>query len=110
MKYLILEDGSGGYKVKINKDGELEDKEFPWTQVKIEPKYWHNKGVGFDEHINVEYQTEEKESPWTAGRITFLVVLSVVLILMVVFWKKIWTWIRGEREQEKKVKEQLDIF
>jgi hypothetical protein len=29
MKYLILEDGSGGYKVKINKDGELEDKEFP---------------------------------------------------------------------------------
>jgi hypothetical protein len=29
---------------------------------------------------------------------------------LVFFWKKIWNWIKRETKQEKKIREQLDIF
>jgi membrane-anchored protein YejM (alkaline phosphatase superfamily) len=53
---------------------------------------------------------DEKKSPWATGWKIFSVVLFVVLILIIIFWKKIWKWFKGEREQERKVREQLDIF
>ena len=111
MKYTILKDGRGGYKVKIYKDDTSDDWEFPWERVKIEPSYYGlTKGLGYNDLHDVKYQEEEKKSPWTTGWIIFFVILGAVLLLMIVFWKKIWKWIKGEREQEKKVKEQLDIF
>ena len=111
MKYTILKDGRNGYKVKIYKDDTNDDWEFPWERVKIEPSYYGlTKGLGFNDLHEVKYQEEEKKSPWTTGWIIFFVILGVVLVLMIAFWKKIWRWIKGEREQEKKVKEQLDIF
>ena len=111
MKYTILEDGNGGYKVKIYHSDTGHDWEFPWEKVKIEPVYYGlTKELGFNDLHDVKYQEEEQKSPWTMGWIIFFVILGVVLLLMVVFWKKIWKWIKGEREQEKKVREQLDIF
>lgn len=109
IKYIIMKDGAG-YKVRIYWADKNNDKEFPWEQVNIEPNYWQNQAVDFDNLFNVEYQEEEKNSQWTTSWIVFFVVLTVIMVLIVVFWKKIWKWIKGEREQEKKVKEQLDIF
>jgi hypothetical protein len=39
MKYSIIDDLNGGYRVKIYRGDSNEDREFPWERVKIEPSY-----------------------------------------------------------------------
>jgi len=64
MKYTILKDGRGGYKVKIYKDDTSDDWEFPWERVEIEPSYYGlTKGLGYNDLHDVKYQEEEKKSP-----------------------------------------------
>lgn len=110
MKYIILKDRREGYKVSIYRGDENDNRVFPWEQVEIEPKFFQNKEVGFDNIATVKYQEEEKKSQWTNGWIALFVILSIIIILGIAFRKKLWRWIKGEREQEKKVREQIDIF
>lgn len=111
IKYRILPDVNGNYSVKIYQGDSSRDREFEWEKVEIEPNYWQNKMIDFSNAVNVVYQEEEaKKSQLTTPWIIFFVILAAVVILIIVFWKKIWKWIKGEREQEKKVREQLDIF
>ena len=62
MKYMILEDETGNYKVKIYHGDTSVDKEFPWEKVVIEPDYYQNKAFDFDNANNVTYLEEEKKS------------------------------------------------
>ena len=51
-----------------------------------------------------------RQSTWGWGKISLISGLAVALILVIIFQKKIWRWIKGESKQEKKVREQIDIF
>ncbi|CFW93452.1 protein of unknown function [endosymbiont DhMRE of Dentiscutata heterogama] len=79
------------------------------NQIKIEPKYYVTSEITFSEGGDL---TEEKNSKpkLTTGWIIFITILAAALLSIIIFRKKILKWIRGERAQEKKVKEQLDIF
>jgi hypothetical protein len=80
--------------------------------VKIETNYYPIKKISSDsdEFISIKWPEKAKKFQLTTGWFIFFVILAAALILIIVFWKKIWKWIKGERKQEKKVKEQLDIF
>ena len=67
MKYIILKDRREGYKVSIYRGDENDNRVFPWEQVEIEPKFFQNKEVGFDNITTVKYQEEEKKSQLTNG-------------------------------------------
>ena len=110
MKYIIIDDGMKGYKVKIYNGDDNDDKVFPWEKIEIEPQYWVNKQVSFDNMFNVKYSEEKEKSRWTKGWVAFFVIIGMVVILGIIFRKKIWRWVKGEREQEKKIREQIDIF
>jgi hypothetical protein len=86
MKYSILSDQKGNYKVRIYHNDSSDDREFAWEKVKIEPNYGQNKIFDSDNAFSVVYQEEETEKlPLSTGWIIFLVVLTVVVVLMVVF-------------------------
>ena len=82
---------------------------FGEDQIDIEPVYYSTKKISYEEGSRVVEETREK-SQLTTGWKIFFVVLAIAAILVIIFWKKIWKWFKGEREQERKVREQLDIF
>lgn len=87
------------------------DIHIPWDKVKIEPKFFLTKEVDFDSVISTSCQEDGNKSKWTKGWIAFFVIFfGTIIVLGILFRKKIWRWIKGEREQEKKVREQIDIF
>lgn len=110
IKYVILRDGKGGYKVNIYQGDKDDVREFPWEQVEIVPQFYQNKQVDFDNIFTIKYQEENEKSQLTAGWIIFFVTLLVIITFGIIFRKKLWRWIKGERKQEKKVREQIDIF
>ncbi|CAJ0866226.1 13979_t:CDS:10 [Entrophospora sp. SA101] len=67
MKYIILRDGRGRYKVNIYKDDENDVSEFPWERLEVVPQFYQNKQADFDNVFTIEYQEEDKKPQWTAG-------------------------------------------
>jgi hypothetical protein len=82
---------------------------FREDQIHINPIYYSTKEASYEEASEIDEEDEEK-SQLTTGWKVFFVVLAIAAMLIVIFWKKIWKWFKGEREQERKVREQLDIF
>ena len=106
-----ITDTNGKWHINVYKKGDtnLSAKIFSEDQIIIKPEYYQTKKITYPE--GGEAAEEKPKGPQlSAGWTIFLIILLGVLILVAVFWKKIWKWIRGERAQEKKVKEQLDIF
>jgi hypothetical protein len=60
MKYIILKNGRGGYKVHVYKGDENDPREFVWEQVEIKPQFYQNKQVDFDNVFTIEYQENNK--------------------------------------------------
>jgi len=61
----------------------------------------------------IEISLPKEPDPFlTKGKIVFGCIMAVVILLIMAFRKKIWTWIKSKtkKEEEKKVEEQLDIF
>ena len=113
-QYVIGDNVEGG-KINVILYGKKTDApnyiHIPWDKVKIEPKFFLTKEVDFDSVISTSFQEDGNKSKWTKGWIAFFVIFfGTIIILGIVFRKKIWRWIKGEREQEKKVREQIDIF
>lgn len=53
---------------------------------------------------------KKDEKFWTTKKIIAAVVIVIIVSLITYFREKIWRWWKGETKQEKKVREQLDIF
>jgi len=114
LQYVIGDNVEGG-KINVIIYGKNTDApndiHFNWDEVKVEPKFWLTKQVDFDSVISTNYQEPENKSKLTKGWIVFFVIFfGTIIVLGIIFHKKIWRWIKGEREQEKKVREQIDIF
>jgi len=67
------------------------------------------KRISLRDQIEVSEMGENKPY-WTPKKIIFCAFLVVIFLLIIIFWKKIWGWIRGKSKQEKKIEEQIDIF
>ncbi|KLL02292.1 MAG: hypothetical protein MRERV_89c004 [Mycoplasmataceae bacterium RV_VA103A] len=102
---------NGKMQLTFYKKGEtgLTPRVFSEDRIDIQPEYYETIKITHAEGGEKIEEKTDKLQP-TTGWIIFFFLLVVALLLVAVFWKKIWKWIRGEREQEKKVKEQLDIF
>lgn len=112
MEYRISdsEENKGNCQVSIFRKGGNNNRSFSWQKLEIEPKYYLNTEIGATNVIKVKYQEINKVSPQTKLWIIFFIIVSLIIIGLIFFWKKIWNWIRGETKQEKKIREQLDIF
>lgn len=76
--------------------------------IRVKVKFYLTDEITPEEIMN-DFDSSPS-SKWGWGKITLVVILSVILLLIIIFWKKIWRWIKGESKQEKKVREQIDIF
>ncbi|WNE40099.1 MAG: hypothetical protein GBAus27B_000166 [Mycoplasmataceae bacterium] len=104
------EENKGNFQVAIYRQGGSNNRSFAWQKIEIEPKYHLNTEISATDLIKIKYQ-EIKEVPrQTKIWIIFFIIVSLIIIGLIFFWKKIWNWIRGETKQEKKIREQLDIF
>ncbi|WNE40964.1 MAG: hypothetical protein mread185_000421 [Mycoplasmataceae bacterium] len=112
MKYRIPDnEGSDGFGVIIYfKDGTKKNRFFSWDKVKIESDYYQNKKSNSTNAIPIIYQKGLKKSPLTKGWFVFFTIMILAIVGLIFFWKEIWLWIKGESKQEKKIREQLDIF
>jgi hypothetical protein len=113
--YIIGDDNTEGENINVIISSKNEDPtntiHFNWDKVELVIQLGLKKQIDFDTAVNVIYEEFEKEkSKLTTGWIIFFVILAIAVILIIAFWKEIWRWIKGERKQEKKVREQIDIF
>ena len=111
MEYRISDDEENNFQINIFRKGENGSRTFSWQKLQIAPKYFLNAEISPANIVKVKYrEINETPSQTKIWIISFITVLILAVVSLVCFWKKIWNWIKGESKQEKKIREQLDIF
>lgn len=97
-------------KDKNNLTGE--SKRIKDEQIEINFDFWEIVKTNLENEWSYTgpEKPEEKSPFWTTTKIIIVITALVIGVLIWAFRKKILRWIKGETKQEKKVREQIDIF
>lgn len=110
ISYRLVDKGKNGISLDLRKKGDPSlNTTINNEDVKMTFYSYLTKRISLEDQLEL-LEIEESKPYWTPKKIIFCTFLVVFFLLIIIFWKKIWGWIRGKSKQEKKIEEQIDIF